>query len=111
MDDNRIREIIETNPELAYEEYLEQIGSADLEDVERFQEMYQESMISKMRRELEQTTKAIPMPDYMRYDRHGSKGEGVYCTCGAFKLHNRGKVLARWADKHFDKTGHKWKRT
>lgn len=48
---------------------------------------------------------------FMSYDKHGSKGEGVYCTCGKYKLHNRGKVLARWADKHFEKYNHYWRRT
>lgn len=45
----------------------------------------------------------------MRYDSHGSKGPGVYCTCGAKKIHRRGKPLVAWALKHTDKTGHKWK--
>jgi hypothetical protein len=45
----------------------------------------------------------------MHYDSHGSKGPGVYCTCGAHKIHHRGKVLAKWANRHMDKTGHIWK--
>lgn len=44
----------------------------------------------------------------MRYDSHGSKGPGVYCTCGSKKIHRRGKPLAAWAKRHFEKTGHKW---
>lgn len=47
-------------------------------------------------------------PHYMRVDSHGSKGAGVYCTCGANKIHNRGKVLGKWAARHTIKTGHKW---
>lgn len=48
---------------------------------------------------------------YMYYDSHGSNGPGVYCTCGSHKIHGRGKVLIKWALKHTDKTGHKWKGT
>lgn len=48
---------------------------------------------------------------FMHYDAHGQFGGGVYCSCGMRKIHNRGKVLARWADKHFEKYGHYWKRT
>lgn len=48
---------------------------------------------------------------FMSYDSQGSKGPGVYCSCGMFKLHKRGKVLAAWADKHYEKYGHFWKRT
>lgn len=44
----------------------------------------------------------------MRYDSHGSKGPGVYCLCGVYKIHRRGKVLVKWAKKHMEKTGHKW---
>lgn len=44
----------------------------------------------------------------MHYDSHGSKGVGVYCTCGMYKKHSRGKVLAAWADRHHTKTGHLW---
>lgn len=45
----------------------------------------------------------------MRYDSHGSKGPGVYCTCGAKKIHTRGKPLVAWAKKHIARTGHVWK--
>lgn len=45
----------------------------------------------------------------MQYDSHGSKGPGVYCTCGANKAHRRGKPLIAWAKKHTAKTGHQWK--
>lgn len=46
----------------------------------------------------------------MSYDSHGSKGPGVYCTCGANKIHNRGKVLVKWYQRHTAKTGHRWKK-
>lgn len=45
----------------------------------------------------------------MRYDSRGSKGPGVYCSCGAKKIHRRGKPLVAWARKHIEKTGHTWK--
>lgn len=48
---------------------------------------------------------------FMEFDAHGSKGSGVYCSCGMYKIHKRGKVLAVWADKHFTKFGHYWKRS
>jgi hypothetical protein len=48
---------------------------------------------------------------FQSFDPHGSKGPGVYCSCGMYKVHNRGKVLAAWADKHFTKYNHYWKRT
>lgn len=47
----------------------------------------------------------------MEYSSTRSKGAGVYCTCGAHKIHNRGKVLVKWVNKHGHKTGHKWKGT
>lgn len=56
-------------------------------------------------------TKVKKVAHEMRYDSHGSKGAGVYCTCGAMKIHNRGKVLVKWLHKHTEKTGHKWKGT
>lgn len=49
-----------------------------------------------------------PKVHAMHYDSHGSKGAGVYCTCGQYKHHSRGKVLAAWADRHHTKTGHLW---
>lgn len=58
-------------------------------------------------------TNAEPKPKEfthgMSYDSHGSKGPGVYCTCGKYKVHHRGKPLLAWAVKHIDKTGHKWR--
>jgi hypothetical protein len=48
---------------------------------------------------------------FMSYDAHGQFGGGVYCSCGMRKIHKRGKVLAAWADKHFEKYGHYWKRS
>lgn len=45
----------------------------------------------------------------MRYDSHGSKGPGVYCGCGSYKIHTRGKPLVKWSQRHTEKTGHKWK--
>lgn len=49
------------------------------------------------------------MQHTMRYKSNGSKGPGVYCTCGAKKIHRRGKPLVAWAKKHIAKTGHIWK--
>lgn len=51
------------------------------------------------------------MQHTMRYKSNGSKGPGVYCTCGSHKIHRRGKVLVKWLQKHTLKTGHKWKGT
>lgn len=45
----------------------------------------------------------------MNYDTHGSFGAGVYCTCGQYKVHGRGKVLVKWVNRHGAKTGHKWR--
>lgn len=59
----------------------------------------------------EKNLEAKKVIHFMSFDPHGSKGSGVYCSCGMFKLHKRGKVLAAWADKHFEKYGHYWKRS
>lgn len=51
------------------------------------------------------------MEHKMQYKSNGSKGAGVYCSCGSTRIHNRGKVLVKWIAKHTAKTGHKWKGT
>lgn len=52
-----------------------------------------------------------PKQHLITYDPHGDQGHGVYCTCGGYKVHRRGKVLAKWVDRHHAKTGHLYKRT
>lgn len=47
----------------------------------------------------------------MSFDPHGSKGGGIYCTCGASKQHPRVKVLNTWAWRHHSKTGHEMKKS
>lgn len=54
--------------------------------------------------------KAKTQEPHMSYDRHGSKGAGLYCTCGGYKVHPREKVLNAWAWRHFRKTGHEMKK-
>lgn len=97
-----------------YQAYLDEVhkveGLVVARKAGRTQQLM-ELMAETQKEAAEQIQEAKKTIHFMSYDKSGSKGPGVYCSCGMSKIHNRGKVLAAWADKHFNKYGHYWKRT
>lgn len=102
--------------EEAFEAQMKALNEMGLNDHKRLEPVVEKLVNQKIAEDLKIHSEPLEVPtDPKVHFQYYEPAEGtgglpaVICTCGAKKHHLRFKVLGKWSEKHFAKTGHNTK--
>lgn len=97
----------------ATEAHLQALAEMRMDEYRRLDPMVERVANERVRELLEASGEPVEVTKYKEPVMYYEPAEGtgglpaIMCTCGRKKSHLRMRVLQRWAEKHYLKTGHK----